>query len=408
MSLNKFTDSAIKEWMDIGANTVSCNYLNAKELSINDIPVDNANYIYNNTNLAPRGASDTWLQQALSFPSAILKPLNNKIFTNYSGTALAYSIDGGLTFTLCTIAIPGGSLVYDPVYNSATSTYLVLTTNGSTIKSFTSLNGITWQLISTFTSNINGTSGESAYFAGYYIYICLTGFIVSLDGITWTPINITGVQYSFAIGLDENNKNILISQGVNTYYTYDALNWVQSSSYSGRAVVYALERQEFIIQSNTGSFYRSDNGRDWNFISASSYGQLNQMIWVGNDKNGIPINQYYFQTLDYNNFFTLTYSPNCSTGTFGSILMNGSKVYTGAGLYSVIYVPQYDRFIYSVNDSFYLYYADKTNQTATQALVVSEILVPTKLILGGASLLTGNNLKISINGTNYTIALTPA
>lgn len=405
MSLNKFSSvDPIKTWMNIG-----CNSLNTKNLLINDIEVDSANYVYNNTQLAPRGASDTWVQQALPYVSSFLTPLNGKIFTNYNSSRLAYSTDGALTFTLCTISIPIGSTVYQPAYNTVTGMYLILTSIGTTVKSFYSDDGITWNLLSTFTSNVSGTGGKMIYFNNYFISVCLTGFIVSLNGVTWTPINITGVQNTFAIGLDENNTTILISHGVNTYYTYNGLVWVQSSSYSGRVAVYALERQEFIIQSNVGSFYRSTTGRDWTLISTSSYGQLNQMIWVGNDSNGIPINQYYFQTLDYNAFFTLTYSPTCSTGTFGTILMNGSKVYAGAGLYSIIYVPQYDRFIYSVNDAFYLYYANKTNQTATQKIVLSEILVPDKLtVTGQTTLLSGNNLKITINGVNYTIALTPA
>ena len=402
MSLNKLSTSDIKDYLNIG-----CNTLNTKNLLINDVPVDSANYVYNNTQLAPRGASDTWAEQPLPFTSSALIPILSKIFTNYNSAKLAYSIDGGLTFTLCTIALPVGSVVYKPAYNPVTGMYLILTAIGTTVKSFYSDDGITWNLLSTFTSNILGNSGNLVYFNNYFISVCLTGFIVSLNGVTWTPINLASVQYGFAIGLDENNTNILISHGANTYYSYDGLLWVLSGTYGGRALVYALERQEFIMQSSAGSFYRSTNGRNWSFIASTSYGLLNQMIWVGNDKNGIPINQYYFQTLDYNNYFTLTYSPTCSAGTFGTIMMNGSKVYLGAGLYSIIYVPQYDRFIYSVNDSLKLYYAGKTNQTATQALVVSEILVPHTLILGGVDLLTGNNLKVSINGNNYTIALTP-
>lgn len=406
MSLNKFTSAdPIKNYLNIG-----CNSLNTRNLLINDIPVDNANYVYNNTQLAPRGASDTWLKQPLPYYSSALTQILGKIFTNYNSTRLAYSIDGGLTFTLCSIAIPVGSTVFKPAYNPVTGMYIILTAISTTIKSFYSDDGITWSLLSTFTSNVLGTSGNLVYFNNYFISICQTGFIVSLDGMTWTPVSLASVPYSFAIGLDENNTNILISHGSNTYYSYDGLLWFLSGTYGGRAIVYALERQEFVMQSSTGSFYRSTNGRDWGFISSSSYGMLNQMIWVGNDGNGIPINQYYFQAVDYNSFFTLIYSPTCSTGTFGTILMNGSKFYDSSllgGLYSVIYVPQYDRFVYSVNTSLFLYYAGKTNQTATQALVVSEILVPEKLIIGGASLLTGNNLKVSINGTNYTIALTP-
>lgn len=403
MSLNKLTEnSPIKNWMNIG-----CNTLNTNHLLINDVEFESTNYVYNNTQLAPRGASDTWFEQALPFVSASLTPILSKIFTNYNSTRLAYSTDGGLTFTLCTIAIPGGSIVFKPAYNPVTGMYLILTAIGTTVKSFYSDDGVTWSLLSTFTSNVLGTGGVLVYFNNYFISVCQTGFIVSLDGITWTPVSLASVPQNFAIGLDENNTNILISHGSNTYYSYDGLLWVLSGTYGGRAIVYALERQEFIMQSGAGSFYRSKNGRNWDFISSSSYGGLNQMIWVGNDKNGIPINQYYFQAVDYNSFFTLIYSPTCSTGTFGTVLMNGSKVYLGAGLYSVIYVPQYDRFVYSINDAPKLYYAGKTNQTATQALVVSEILVPEKLILGGASLLSGNNLKVSINGTNYTIALTP-
>lgn len=404
MSLNKFTFSdPIKNYLNIG-----CNTLNTKNLLINDVPVDSANYVYNNTQLAPRGASDTWSEQALPFVSSALIPILGKIFTTYNSTRLAYSTDGGLTFTLCTIAIPVGSIVYKPAYNPVTGMYLILTAIGTTIKSFYSDDGVTWSLLSTFTATILGTSGNLVYFNNYFISVCQTGFIVSLNGVTWTPVNLPNLPHSFAIGLDENNTNILISHGSNTYYTYDGLLWFIAGTYGGRAIVYSLERQEFIMQTSVGSFYRSTNGRDWSLIASTAYGQLNQILWVGNDFNGIPINQYYFQTLDYNNYFTLTYSPTCSTGTFGSIMMNGSKVYLGAGLYSVLYVPQYDRFIYSINDAPKLYYANKTNQTATQSLVTSEILVPHKLILGGVDLLTGNNLKISINGNNYTIALTPA
>ena len=86
--------------------------------------------------------------------------------------------------------------------------------------------------------------------------------------------------------------------------------------------------------------------------------------------------------------------------------MNGAKFNGVDGLYSVQYIPQYDRFLYNVFP--YLYYADKTNQTATQKIVLSEIIVPEKLTISGqATLLSDNNLKITINGLNYTIALTP-
>jgi hypothetical protein len=88
--------------------------------------------------------------------------------------------------------------------------------------------------------------------------------------------------------------------------------------------------------------------------------------------------------------------------------MNGAKFNGTDGLYSVQYIPQYDRFLYNINALPFLYYADKTNQTATQKIVLSEIIVPEKLtITGQTTLLSDNNLKITINGLNYTIALTP-
>ena len=362
-----------------------------------------ANYVYNETNLAPRGASDTWIAST-EVVGGTITHLNNKIFTN--SDTLAYSTDGGISFTPCTIIIPIGSSIFQPAYNPVTGVYLVLTAQGTTVRCFMSFDGINWTLLSKFQSNILGTGGKTTYFNGYFISVCLTGVIVSLTGELWIPINFSGIPNSFASGYDENNTPILVTQGVNTYYTYDALTWTLSGTNSGKACVYSYERQEFIIQSTTGSFYKSTTGRKWDIISTSSYGELNALIWVGNDSNNIPINQYYFPTIDANSNFTLTYSPTCSTGTFGSIFMNGAKFNGVDGLYSVQYIPQYDRFLYNVFP--YLYYADKTNQTATQKIVLSEIIVPEKLTISGqATLLSDNNLKITINGLNYTIALTP-
>lgn len=362
-----------------------------------------ANNVYNETNLAPRGASDTWVASTEVVEGSVT-PLNNKIFTN--SDTLAYSTDGGISFTPCSIIIPIGSSVFQPAYNPITGVYIVLTAQGTTVRCFMSFDGINWTLLSKFQSNILETGGKTTYFNGYFISVCLTGVIVSLTGELWLPINFSGIPNSFASGYDENNTPILVNQGVNTYYTYDALTWTLSGTNSGKACVYSYERQEFIIQSTTGSFYKSTTGRKWDIISTSSYGELNALIWVGNDSNNIPINQYYFPTIDANSNFTLTYSPTCSTGTFGSIFMNGAKFNGADGLYSVKYIPQYDRFLYNVFP--YLYYADKTNQTATQKIVLSEIIVPEKLtITGQTTLLSDNNLKITINGLNFTISLNP-
>ena len=333
--------------------------------------------------LVPRGARDNWLENTTNSGGASMKYFDNLnlLFSYDFSNKLTYSQNGGLTWVN---AISGSVSFGSPAYNG-TNLFLCIGGSLGTAVAYTSSNGTTWNAITPFNlTSLNMSNSQAlTYFNGRFIQtVVATGFNVATssdNGINWAGRALNNTVFGFHIGVDDVGIPILVSSGSNISYTYDGLNWtsIAGITINGRAIVYNSIRKEWIASTNnSATFYRSYDGKNWSAIStATTYSLQNALIWVGNDKNGIPVNQYYFPITDSSlgNTYSLVYSPTCETGTFRNIRMSGATDSSlGGGLhYGLVYMNLYDRFGLTVNYGTLFRYCNKTTQSGSNGVILA-------------------------------------
>ena len=353
----------------------------------------------------PRGARDTWeTTNGITIAGSGLKYLStqNLLYSFNGYQKLSYSTNGGISWADAT-GLSSTVLYGNPAYNSSTGQYLVLGGNLLTSVCYTSTNGTSWTLASSPTT-LNSGNSYLINFGGYFIVNTNTvgnNVAVSTNGVSWATQPCVNTIYDFRVGLDDAGTTILVTSGGGMSYSYDGLTWVAGTGglSNSRAFCYSSTKKEWIAYSNaTLQFYRSLNGKAWSVIgSATSYGTLNDMIWVGDDVNAISINQYYFVINDSNANFSLVYTPSCKDGTFRNIRMKGASA--GGGLfYSVLYLTEYDRFCTAINSTPNMFkYANKTNNSAFNA----GLTLNGSLTLNGLSFMDVASIERPFIGIQY-------
>ncbi len=350
--------------------------LNGDQVAIiDDIPT-NKEITENETSylsyeMVPRGARDVWTSYGVADRNGLyVYPFEslNILLSGGSGTRLSYSTDGGITWLLCTtpgLANPLVAIIYDSAISRFTG--ITLTTG----RVWTSNDGITWTDTYAFPYSI---LPYMIKFNNLYIVGCFNPSYAAYSndqGATWTLCTATRMVQRIILGKDDLGVDILVSSGFNgPSYSYDGINWVNGDIAAwSEAINYSSYRQEYIaIGTDTGTYYKSTNGKTWTTLSTSSNTNVFDLMYVEKDKNNIPIYQWYIAMRTGLNY-TLFYSPNCSTGSFRNINMDGAGLYVSVtGPKTLLYLSTYDRFLITVNDvsttKTFIRTADKTNRTA--------------------------------------------
>ena len=379
--------------------------------------------------LVPRGARDNWIETSTGASGAGLAYISetNILFSYGNTTNLTYSINGGVSFSSCTGL--STSVIYgNPVYSTPSNVYYVLGGNLSTAVFYSSTNGIAWTALTpnttlNFTNIASTFKADGAIFENLIVSVTNATYNIYsyFGGNTWLPIPLVNSVWQFVSGYDNLGVKILVTSGSSVSYSYDGLNWNVGVINTGqplncRAVCYSSTRKEWIAYNNlTSRFFRSTDGKNWfQYGLVTAFGILNTIMWVGDDANGIPINQYYFTFPDAGtSTYALVYSPSCKDGTFRTVRMSGSTS-TNTLFYSLLYLSLYDRFVLTNNVSPHVKYANKTNNSA----VNSTLFASSFKIVGGAytsqlmadgsikELVAGNGINIANDISGSTITIT--
>lgn len=378
--------------------------------------------------LVPRGARDTWIETSTGAAGASLTYISetNILFSYSNATKLTYSTNGGVSFSDCT-GLSTSVLYGNPAYSTPSNVYYVLGGNLLTNVFYSSTNGIAWTALTpnttlNFTGALSTFKADGAIFENLIASVTSGSFnLYTYFAGTWVPIPLVNSVYTFTSGFDNLGVKILVTSGSSTSYSYDGLNWNVGIINTGqplncRAVCYSSTRKEWIAYNNTTSrFFRSTDGKNWTqYSSITTFGFLNTMMWVGDDANGIPINQYYFTILDSaSSTYALVYSPSCKDGTFRTIRMYGATG-SNALFYSLLYLSLYDRFILTNNVPSYVKYANRTNNSAVNgSLFASSFKITggtftSQLMADGTAreLVAGTGINITneISGSSITIS----
>lgn len=200
------------------------------------------------------------------------------------------------------------------------SYYLMLTSNGSTIKRST--DGITWTVIASVSVGTPANRLVLEWGNGLWVLVSWnsSNYFTSPDGVTWTTRTLPGSQTSARAISFANNIWFLAGSSASTLYSStNAINWTTlttNNTFSTTLGPVTFGNGVYVCPSTSGSFgwgIRSTDGVNWSGVSIGTGGNMN---------SNIVFNGSTFVSYSYSNT-TVAWSTNGSTWNTLSAGNNG-------------------------------------------------------------------------------------
>jgi hypothetical protein len=337
--------------------------------------------------IAPRGVSDDWKSVSLSLNPLTTYAEEKDVLLHFGGTSsIYYSLDGGLSETLCTFDIaPTGAMVCG--YSSG----LFIALYYNTVGGYTSTDGISWVANGQVLFGFSGAN--IVYFNGLYIASTdVANFRVatSPDGVNWTLRACVRALNKFAVGVDR----IVGSGGA---YSLDGMTWLDSTNIVVcRGFVYNPDAKLFVGVTIFGTDTNiSVDGDTWTTYITPGVTNTQNMLYSSKFK------QYYFPTIDSLGNFTLSSSPDLvTTPCRNRLIPNATN--QGTLFYSIEYLEPHDRFLFSANVANVMYSINNENLTTYKGLTTSTI---NGLTTTGGVYMTTTNANLFTGTTETSIFL---